>query len=507
MRGIIVTTHEKNALNLQAGSPQGFTSEGLSPAEAKAVSEVLRKFLSKPVTLHSLDEMAGLVEARLESQRKVMMKAGFPPQEITAGIVVMTVGAARIDRVILRGRPAFGSAFIAKSVHFAPGTALRTDQLAADLDWLNENPLRTVRAELSPSARDDRLNLALQVNARKSWRTFSGVDNSLSDRLGDWRWYVGLQHGNLWNLDHRITSQFTAGLDYEALHGASLTYELPLPWRHLLDVGLSYSESSSQRSSGRTWVDQSGNYQRYQLTYIIPLRSRRGWRLQWRSGLNFRDQLYHLDASTPGTASIQHRHGWHGIQVESGMTASSQDRLGITHSNMRLLWNAGSAFLGSSDQDARQLGAGGSQAWMAELTFQRTLNLRKAGLLMAGIEGQWSDRALLAADQFAPAVFGRVRGFDEITGYGDNGLILSLEWLTPWMKTMRLGTIRGLIFTDGALVHQRQTARDVKLLSTGAGLRWQSKALSLQCDLGIPIHANQAIETQPQARFSMSVRW
>jgi hemolysin activation/secretion protein len=507
LRGIAVTTRPENAPALQAARHSGLLLEGLSNLQARAVSQALMKFLSRPVTLRSLDDMAELVETSLEKQTQLLVKAGFPPQEITAGTVVMVVRPARVDRVILRGNPAFGCSFIQKSLQVVPGDLLKKDQIAADLDWLNENPLRSMHASLSPSAKDGFMDLVLQVDAARSWRVFSGIDNFLSDRLGDWRWYLGLQHGNLWNLDHRLTGMFTSGLDAEALHGGSLTYEIPLPWQHLLETGISYSESRSKRTSGATLIDQSGRYQRYQITYLVPLPRLRGLKLAWRTGLSFRDQLYLLDASRPGAVSVHRSRGWHGLQVETGLTARCQDRFGTTFSNLRLLWNPGSTCLGSSDQAARQLGAGGSQAWLAELTLQRSLKLKHAGTLMARLEGQWSDRALLAADQFSPAVAGRARGFDEITGYGDNGAVLSLEWLTAWQKTTNLGSIRGLLFSDGALVHQRMPGRDVRLLSTGAGVRWQSKALALQCDLGVPLIATHGIETRPRARFSLSLSW
>jgi hemolysin activation/secretion protein len=128
-------------------------------------------------------------------------------------------------------------------------------------------------------------------------------------------------------------------------------------------------------------------------------------------------------------------------------------------------------------------------------------------MLSARLDAQWSDHALLAADQFGPAIFGRIRGFDEISGYGDNGASLSLEWMSPWLKAGKVGSIRGLTFCDGAVVHERSTRQDARLLSTGIGARWQWKMVSVQCDLGVPLSAPRGIETDPRARFSMTVRW
>ena len=148
-----------------------------------------------------------------------------------------------------------------------------------------------------------------------------------------------------------------------------------------------------------------------------------------------------------------------------------------------------------------------ADAWIAELNLMRTLSLKRIGLFSARLDAQWADQSLAATDQFAPAIFGRVRGFDEITGYGETGASLSLEYFTPWKKLSKLGTFRALTFLDGAIVNQRSTHSSIDLLSTGVGARWQLHGISAQCDLGIPLAVPQGTQTAPRARFSMSVSW
>jgi hemolysin activation/secretion protein len=504
--GCIFTPDAARGLALQSQGKQGLHLEGFDPAETQSLTEILSPFISKPVTLRLLDEMAAKAETLLEKTRGTMMRAAFPPQEITSGIVVMTIQPAVLGKIVLRGEPRFGQKFITKSLHAQPGQPIDRDGIAADLDWLNQNPLRNCRAVFTPSDTAGMLDLALQVDAKKPWRIYSGFDNSLSDRLGDWRWFLGAQHGDLWHLDHRLTAQVTAGLDYEALHGGGLTYEIPLPWRHILEFSANYSESQSSRDSGNTFVDQSGKFQRYSMAYSVPMRWH-GWQMKWRSGVTFRDQVYLIDASTTSGLTAQSQLGLHGIQVQTGFTAENQDRLGTTRGGLRLLWNPGMEPLSASDADFRALGASGADAWIAELNLVRTLSLKRIGLFSAKLDAQWTDQSLVAADQFAPVIFGRVRGFDEITGYGDNGASLSLEYFTPWKKLSKLGSFRALTFLDGAIVTQRSTHSRIDLLSTGIGARWQLRGISAQCDLGIPLSAPEGTKTDPRARFSMTVSW
>lgn len=506
LRGCLITLGEQPTFTLQPGTTPGVISVGFERDDAEAIKKVMDPFLSKPVTLKSLDDMAEQIEACLESRQKVIMTAFYPPQEITQGVVTLQVQPATVGQVQWRGQLAFGSTFVQQNFRAHKQETLTRDALNADLDWLNQNTLRQTQALLVQSKEPGQVDLILKVDAPKPWRVYSGIDNSLSDQLGDHRWFVGAQYGDLWKQDHRLTTQFTGSLDLESLRGVSLVYEIPLPWRHLLEFSLSLSSTNSALTSGTSLVDQSGEFQRYGLTYTIPLKRWKGWRQEWHASLMWRQQ--HFQLSTLAVGGIAERElDWHGIQLETGWMMEKQDRLGMTQGALKMRWNPGFDGLSSSDADYRASGAMDASAWILDLSLQRTLSLQRAGLLNAQLNAQWTHQSLLAADQFAPAINGRVRGFDEITGYGDQGAVLTLEWLFPWLKTAKLGSIRPLAFVDSALVYERATQSNFELLSSGIGLRWQSKNFTASCDLGAPLLAPEGTQTEPRLRFSILMRW
>ena len=506
LSGCVITSSAEHGLALQAGASSKVIADGFDEASTHEIEKLISAYLSKPVTLHSLDVMAEQIEHSLESRQQVMMRASFPPQEITGGVVVILVQPAIVGRVSVRGEPSFGLNFIRDNFRARSGQEVTRDSISADLDWMNQNSLRQSRITFVNGKDASEIDLAIQVSALRPWRVYGGVDNSLSERLGDLRWFLGMQQGDLWHLDHRITAQFTAGFDYEALHGASLIYEIPLPWRHLIQFSASLSASSSARNSGNSLVDQSGEFQRYSVMYMVPLRTH-GWSHEWRTGVTFRDQVYQLNATGPGGSSINRQRGWHGLQLETGWTAQKQDKLGQTRVNLTLQWNPGWEGASASEADFRSLGATAAHAWIMTADVSRTLTLGHFGMISARLNGQWSDHALLAADQFAPAIFGRVRGFDEITGYGDNGATLNLEWLSRWVQVPKAGAVRAVTFLDSATVQERTTQSDLTLVSTGFGLRWQWHGLNGTCDLGIPLQSPEGVEKTPRLRFSIVARW
>ena len=139
--------------------------------------------------------------------------------------------------------------------------------------------------------------------------------------------------------------------------------------------------------------------------------------------------------------------------------------------------------------------------------MERTLTLGNAGTLAGHLEGQWTSNALLAADQFAPAISGRVRGFDEIAGFGDTGASLGIEYQSPVIRAVRPGSLRGIAFLDSAIVRDRSTGENAELLSTGAGFRWQWRDLTASCDLGIPLNAPDGTDDSARLRLAVTTRW
>lgn len=496
LRGCIVVRETARGLSLQSRSTGGVEADGFSPAESGALKVAATPFLGRPVSLDSLDDLSAKLEKALMRNGARMVRASFPDQEITGGVVVITLVPAVAGEVKVHGSPAFGQDFIRESFRARKGDPVSRDQVMEDLDWLNENPLRRVRATFGNGAGEADIDLALHVDADKPWRVYGGVDNTLSDRLGDERWFLGFQHGDLFHLDHRITAQLTAGLDYDALHGASVSYEMPLPWRHLLELSASVSESNSELSGATGLIDQNGTFQRYAAKYRIPLSAWNGWRQEWYAGASLRLHAYDFGTSS---RDIQF------FQIESGWQAQKQDARGATLLNAKLRWNPG--WLSSGDADFTALGADGADSLIALLDVERSLLLGKSGSLTARLDAQWSSNAVLSADQFASAINGRVRGFDEIEGYGDSGASLTLEYQSPVLRLPSAGGLRGVVFVDSAVAKEQESGDKTELHSAGIGFRWQWRDLTAVCDLGFPLHAPDGVEEDPRLRFSIVARW
>jgi hemolysin activation/secretion protein len=108
--------------------------------------------------------------------------------------------------------------------------------------------------------------------------------------------------------------------------------------------------------------------------------------------------------------------------------------------------------------------------------------------------GQWTDDALVSAEQFSIGGEGSIRGFNGRVASADKGQRLGLELQSP-VKTMKLGAAGTVaaawaVFAEAGEVRRNlpQTGEKVRTALAGAGLglriTW-SERLALRADLGV----------------------
>lgn len=497
LRGLAVGTAHDSALRLQSLNSQGLQMEGFSGQVAPAIQRVATDAIGKPVSLRSLDRLGKKLEGAISSAGQPFMLVTFPPQEITSGVIAVVIRPAHAGRVLIAGKPAFGLQFAANEFRTRPGDLISDDRILEDLAWLNENPLRRASISYADGAADGTLDLTLRIKAARNWRVYGGIDNRLSDELGGERMFLGAQYGDLFGLDHRITAQYTAALDFDKLQGISGIYEMPLPNRGLLEISGGYTESETDGSGP---IDQSGKFSRLALGYRIALPRCYSIAQELRIGLEFRNNEY---AFTDGTSQAVRF-----FDLAAGWHARRNDRYGSTGIDLSLSCNPGHGILGSNDEDYIALGASGAESLIAKIELERSLKLGGGATLFGRMLGQWSDQTLLSSDQLAAGGINGVRGFDETVAFASSGIVGSLELQSPFQKIRKAGSIQEIAFIDAAFLNRDVSTEAGQLASVGLGLRWRfSEMLNSRLDLGIPIDRPSDINGGPRLHFSVGANW
>lgn len=497
LKGLAMASSAEQALSLQQALESGVKLAGFTPDEEAPLREIAEKAIGQPVSLQSLDGLGSKLEAAFRTRGQSFVKVSFPPQEITSGVIAVLVRPARAGAVLIKGKPSFGMGFSANAFRTLPGNPIDGDVVMEDLEWINENPLRRASISYADGAAADALDLSLRLRSEKPWRAYAGIDNQLSESLGDERVFLGFQYGNVFGLDHRITTQVTASLDAQRLRGISSIYQLPLPGRHLLDASLGYTESETNAAGP---IDQSGRFTRMALMYRIPLPRWQSISHEWRAGMEYRDNDYLFSGDNRERVKF--------FQLETGWKGRRNDAYGYTRVDASISYSPGHGLLGSEDADFIALGAEGARSWIARLEMERGLKLGKLANLVGRCQAQWADSALLSSDQISAGGVGRVRGFDETVGYASKGLLSSIELQSKSYHTSEAGDWQGIVFVEAAFL-QQDIGNDVgELSSTGIGLRWRFQdSINARIDLAIPIVFPEEVDSSPLLHFSVSTTW
>lgn len=497
LSGLAVGPDSETALQLQQKSKPGISVAGFSDRETAAIRKITAPVLGKPVSLRSLDELAEKLEGVFRSSGRQFMLVSYPEQEITSGIIAISIKSARAGQVLLAGNPAFGREFAAAAFRVRPGDEISGSEILDDLDWVNQNPMRRASISYADGATEDSLDLTLRLTAKKPWRIYAGIDNQLSEDLGNERLFLGFQHGDFFGLDHRLTTQVTSAMNPDDLKGVSGIYEVPLPIRHLLGVSLGYTESETDTPGP---IDQSGKFSRLGLGYRVPLPRWNSIGQELRFGVELRNNDYFFDTSPSQTVKF--------FNLETGWKGRLTDSWGMSRVDVSLSYNPGQGIFGSDDEDYIALGASGAESLVARCELERTLKLPEDMTLVGKARGQWADSELLSSDQLSAGGYNRVRGFDETVGYASTGIVLTLELQSKFYQTDRFGTIQGLAFVDGAALHRDSDPDTGQLASVGFGFRWRfDDRVSVRADLGIPVDYPDDLDGDPQVEFAISTSW
>lgn len=495
--GVVVAPDSASALRLQSRTRAGIAVEGFPSDQEKMIRKIVSEYLGKPVTLGKLNRILDSLGDASRDAGYMLHRISFPAQEITTGVVAVRMGTAAVGEVKLAGRPAFGRDFIRQSFRTRSGEMVDEAMVLDDLEWLNRNPLRRATILHAPGNGDDNLDLTLRVRAAKQWRVYGGVDNQLSETLGDERMYLGFQHGDVFGLDHRLTAQLTTALEEDALLGGSLSYEVPWIGRHLLGVSCGYTESETNQI-GR--LDQSGEFARAALTHRIQLPRWMRISQEWKSGMEFRHNNYLFPSGASQTVRF--------FQLETGWEGRQTDAHGATRLGAQLLYSPGQGILGSEDADFLALGADGAESMILRVNLERTQRLGVVGALVLRLRGQWADSDLLSSDQITAGGLAGVRGFDEVVGYASNGIMGGIEWQSQFWRSEAMGDWSGVAFFDGAILDREIRNDPGELLSAGVGcrFRWMDR-VNGRLDLGFPLECPDSIDSDPMLHFSIGVSW
>lgn len=478
-----------------------FTVDGENPLSEEQTTELLAQYTGEYAGLDGLLAAADELERALAEQGYSFHRVSLPPQALEGGTVVLKVVRFHLGKVSVLGNEHFDTPSILSSLpSLIPGEAPDTAALRQAVAVANRHPAKNLTVTMRQGEQADTVDAQVKVVERRPWTLFGVFNNVGSPQTGRSRISVGGQHSNLFGLDHVLTATATSSpQNFQNVRQYGLSYEVPL---YALSGWLTVSWVRSDVDSGlvEQFFDVSGSGVFRGVRFRQDLAPRGAWRNAWTVSLDDRD--FDNDVSFLGapigtrvrSRPLQFRWDTRYLRQEGnlrGHVEYAHNLPGGGHNNnaayararaqARRNWNA-VRFGASADQ---LLGAN----WLAR----------------ARLAGQYAGETLIPGEQFGLGGAKSVRGFEERTVAGDNGLSGSLEVWTPPISS--LAGLRVLGFVDAGYKDLNDPGVGEEsvdtLLSMGVGARLQWRE-----NLNVSVDWGRAIEqAQGSSSDAGNSRW
>jgi hemolysin activation/secretion protein len=379
-----------------------------------------------------------------------------PEQSLDTGEVKLAVVEGKLADIKVSGNQYFDEANIRASLPtLHEGSTPKVTQIDAEIQLANENPAKELQVTLVSGSKPGDVDARIEVTDENPLRVLLGFDNTGSDETGNYRVSIGIQHANLWNLDHVGTLQYQTSpgnLDKVSIYSAG--YRLPL---YRYDVSIDAFLAHSDVDNGTT-ITPAGPLQFTGSGDIFGLRlNRHLTRLgeyDHRLILGWDVRDYENDCSLGEFGSAGCGSAGASVTVRPVSLAYTGQvmgpvRYGINASVANNLFPGGKHGDKSDFEAARTDAAVHYTVWRAAGFGGVTL---PGGWLLEGrLAGQYSSDALVPGEQFGLGGANSVRGYHERERAADYGYTATVEAYTPELGAslgIEHGGLRLLAFYD-----------------------------------------------------------
>jgi len=467
------------------------------PGSTKSLYKYLGDYWDRPLTKCDIIDIKRKVIMYYREHNRPIVHIQVPPQTVKSGVLQLVVFESRLGCVRSLCNQYFSSNRLEGYIRTDSGDRIRGDALVKDLNWINRNPFRTTNLVFTPSTVEGYTDIELVTEDRSPWRIYTGVDNTGIAQSGHNRWFAGFNWGNVFNLDHIFTYQFTSGSSYNEFWSHSANYTAPLPWRHTLDLYGGYSEVRALLQ-GIPGVLTHGSSAQASLRYEIPLPSGLSileeftWGFDWkRTNTN----LLNFDVLFFGkTVNI--------TQLMVGINAGLETARTQNSGTIEVFYSPGQWLPDQQNSHYNDLRAGAKNAYVyGRASVASIFRLPSNFTFEPSIRWQLSSANLLASEQFGVGGYNTVRGYEEREINGDNALVVNVELRTApvsllrwWDRCARMfkDEFRLLVFFDYGYAKNHHLYFGERkfqyLMGAGPGLRYVvQRYLTVRCDYGFKL--------------------
>jgi hemolysin activation/secretion protein len=497
-----------------------FAIEGNSILTATQVEQVVTPFLGEHKQLRDVEAARAALEKVYQDAGYLTVLVDLPEQEVTGGVVRLSVIEGRIDRMSVRGSRYFSQGYIRDKVpELADGKVPNFNVVQTQLAEVNRSEDRRVQPLLRPGKTPGTVEAELKVTDQLPLNTSLEVNNRHAPYTTPLRAQATLRYDNLFQRDHSLSvTAITAPAEPSQSKVLALSYAVPLPAG---DAWLGYAVVSDSviEPLGAATVQGKGFTLGLRRVYALTGLSNYSHTLTL--GADFKDLKERLSVkgvdetlSTPlrympfslgYNATAQHEGG-------AQTTATVTGNIGFKGLLRREVDCPGS---GRVDQFACKTNEADGGFAYARLDVRHLRPLWGQWTAQLRVAGQVANEPLVGAEQFALGGGDTVRGYLEAEASGDDAWLGSLEVRSPnWASAVAgseakawLNELGLFLFVDTGQVKTLNPSfgqvSSTRLGGAGVGVKLRAlRTLSATVDVASPFD-NTAVTRAHEPRWTV----
>jgi hemolysin activation/secretion protein len=501
-----------------------FQVDGNTLLPAAKVEQVVKPFSGPNRAYGDIQKALEALEAQYRGAGFSTVQVYVPEQELTSGIVHITVTESVLGNIEITGNKYFDNGNILNGLRpLKIGEPPNLRDVSAAIQLVNDNQSKQVAVTLGVSPIEGQIDAKVAVEDSNPRRIFSTIDNTGTSATGRWRTGIAWQENNLFNRDHVATLAYTTAPDHPggvSINLYSLGYRIPLyAYGDSLDFIYGKSSVNTPNSSptlgAQLGIIGKGDVAGLRWNHYLPRVGENTSKIVF--GIDYK----HIDSSctlngapipdsapcTPYTtrpisATYMGSKVSIGQQIDYNIGLAVNWPTGSNHQNQDINGNNTEndrySFLTPGNRhssDYFTILRGGGTYFKA---FPSDWQVRLAAT------GQYSPDAVVSSEQLGLVGSTAVRGFDERAVSADSGVVANAEVYTPELadKLHTPGNLRLLAFYDIGSGYNSHlgggaTPAVVNVASLGLGARYQAgKDFNVRADMARVQNAGPAANAQ-----------
>lgn len=498
-----------------------FQVDGNSILSEAELQELVAPFAGEKRNYGDVQKALEALEGAYRNKGYGTVQVYVPEQELTSGVVRLSVTEAAIGKITVQGNTLFDEANIRASLPLLKeGQPPNMRQLSENIQLANENPAKQVEVTLGVGEKDNTVDAKVKVAEENPEKYFVTLDNTGSGATGKSRVGFAYQNANFLGGDKVLTLAYTTSADAPGgvkVDVYSAAFRMPFyDIGDSLDIIYGNSNTNTPVTQNTTFgLSGKGEVFAARWNHLFPRAGEYSSRLVF--GLDYKHLNTRcapagftgaIDPPTPNTipSCVPYT-----VRPVSATYSGKWENPGyVADFNVGLAYNLGMGVSYTGGANPAVATKNDYYSFMANRPVPNNFTVVRYGgsyaqamgdwQVRAAMNGQYSGTALVEAERFGLAGSNAVRGFNERAEAADSGYVVNLEAYSPDFASVvgAPGNLRAVLFYDFARGSNKDAATLAVtgvpatngIAAAGAGLRYSlDKNVSIRFDLATVVKA------------------